>query len=237
MKINIYTPTYHRIEKTKRSLNSIISSLSLSSHDVVLYIGDNNSPQEMKEWLRSLASNKVSIYFSEKNVGKAAIINHLHSIARKCDYVVSIDSDMVVPEEQQKKWLDTMVDALNKTAVGMIATHQLEGCCHVMNTMTERSISGYKLLLSNGGIAGGCIMMPTPYFDAIKGYHVLDVYNGDDALIMRKTREMLRKNVAILPEVALIHPHEDNKAYQQWKLSKAYGKLPNGPNTKGFFDA
>jgi GT2 family glycosyltransferase len=242
MKINIYTPTYHRFDKTMKSLRSIIPSLSRTKHDVMLYIGDNNSPVEMKETLMSLISDKVSIHLGSKNIGKAAMINYLHSnLGRPSDYVVSIDSDMIIPHEQLDKWIDTMVDALEKSQIGMVVTNQSENCCHNMPVLEERKYAGYNFyfnkLNTTWGIAGGCLMMTTASFNGIRGYHVLDVYNGDDALIMRKTRDILHRNIGVLKDLSLIHPQEENKAYQDWKINKAHGKIDNGPNTKGFFDA
>ena len=42
MKINIFTPTYHRLDMTKISLESIIAKVNESVYDTTLYICDNN---------------------------------------------------------------------------------------------------------------------------------------------------------------------------------------------------
>ena len=100
--VNIYIPTYYRLKKTKRSIESIINSANKSKYDIAIYIGDNNTKlEDMKSWLQSLArSGKVHVLFSVENKGKASMINLLHSQARKCDYIFNIDSDMVVEEQK-----------------------------------------------------------------------------------------------------------------------------------------
>ena len=72
-KVNIYCPTYHRFEKTKESILSIIESIGLSDNDVHLYIVDNNSPEEMKNWLISKSCENVTVQLLEENVGKVTI--------------------------------------------------------------------------------------------------------------------------------------------------------------------
>ena len=42
-KVNIYLATYHRLEKTRKSLESIIRDVKLSKYDVKIYIGDNRA--------------------------------------------------------------------------------------------------------------------------------------------------------------------------------------------------
>jgi len=89
-KINIYVPTYYRFEKTKSSIEDIIKLSKESSHDVKIYIGDNNTKiPEMKNWLKSLKEDNLEVYFSEKNIGKGMIVNYLDkNIARKdVDYI------------------------------------------------------------------------------------------------------------------------------------------------------
>ena len=69
-KVNIYTATYYRYEKTKKSIESLLDLAKKSRHDVKIYIGDNNSKiDEMRDWLKELNEKEelVEVYFSEKN--------------------------------------------------------------------------------------------------------------------------------------------------------------------------
>ena len=60
----LYIPTYYRLKKTQRSIESIIESANKSKYDIAIYIGDNNTKlADMKSWLQSLAqSDKVNVF-------------------------------------------------------------------------------------------------------------------------------------------------------------------------------
>ena len=103
-KVNIYCPTYHRFEKTKDSISSIINSMVMSNNDVMLYIIDNNSPQEMKDWLEGQSSENVVVELLKENVGKGDAINDSFYKSRQSDYVISIDSDIV--NKHNINWID-----------------------------------------------------------------------------------------------------------------------------------
>jgi GT2 family glycosyltransferase len=243
-RVHIYTPTYHRFEKTKRSIETIIESINNSKHDTHLYIGDNNSPLEMKKWLLDQETEKIHIYLNSKNIGKAATVNFLHAKYPKCDFVSSIDSDMLAVHNSEYNWIDDMVEILEKdSTIGLLSCFQEGATCH----KTECLYHEIKLKVSReqsvkhgffGGIAGGCLMMRQPEFNAISGYTVIDVYNGDDALLLRKVHEKLQKLVCVTMDIKLVHPvnDQDEAHYQEWKTLKALGKIPNGAGTKGFFD-
>lgn len=108
--VSVFIPTYYRFEKTKASIESLLSSAHHSQNSYTFYIGDNNTQdEEMQKWLRNLKSpiNKlggdtcrVEVYFSEKNIGKSGIVNEMYRRfidEEKPDYIFSIDSDMVLP--------------------------------------------------------------------------------------------------------------------------------------------
>jgi|SaaInlStandDraft_1057018.scaffolds.fasta_scaffold01698_2 hypothetical protein len=247
MRINIYSPTYHRFEKTKVAVESIIKTVNESVHDVKYYLCDNNSPQEMKDWLcKQVDENeRLEGFFCEENWGKAKIVNHVHSTARECEFVVSIDSDMRNVHSEYN-WIDEMVSILgNVPQIGVLSTFQEGANCHHLHTVPQRIKvqfpDGKEHLVRHGafgGIAGGCIMLRTVEFNNIGMYQVYDVYNGDDAMIMRKTHEKMKKICAVSETVALEHMqnYEDEKEYQAWKIKKCQGHITSAPGTKGFFD-
>ena len=245
-KINIYTPTYHRFNKTKVAVESIIKTVNSSKHDVKYFICDNNSPQEMKNWIceRSDANQKIEAFLCEENWGKAKIVNHVHKGARDCDYIVSIDSDMLNTHTEYN-WIDEMVDVMEKVPqIGVLSSFQEGNNCHLFQGLTRRAevnLSEKKHTFRFGAVgcvAGGCIIMRSNDFNQIGMYQVYDVYNGDDAFLMRKTNDMLRKICAVSETIALEHivNYDDEDVYQQWKVAKANGQLPNGEGLKGFYD-
>lgn len=245
-KINIYTPVYHRFDKTKQSLESIIDSIQKSINDIKLYVGINgieggeNSP--MEKWLNEIDKHDfVTLFKSSRNVGKAYIINEMYKKYKECDYVVSIDSDMIADENDQYNWIDELVKIMEHEPAknfGLLSTWQKVGNCHVLKNLNQRTeFLGHWIKFGPSGIAGGCVIIRKKDFDDIGGYQPIDIYNGDDALLMRNISAK-NKLIGVVETIRLTHPetpsHELN--YQEWKSKKAYGKLPNGLNTKGFWD-
>ena len=63
--VNIYIPTYYRLEKTKRSIESIITSAKKSKYDIKIYLGDNNTKlEDMK---------RILVFYFQKKI-KAKLI-------------------------------------------------------------------------------------------------------------------------------------------------------------------
>ena len=173
--INIYLPTYHRLEKTKKSLLSIIKDVKLSKYDVKIYIGDNspNFP-EMREWLQDLEKKEemISVHLGEKNIGKSGMVNHLYRNSRKCDYLFSIDTDMIVSNGQN--FVDEMIFHLTRLEnCGLVSSNQTDCCQHWFGkTVEELHISGMKVGYSEYGvgIAGGCVCLRSDDWESVGMY-------------------------------------------------------------------
>lgn len=244
MKVNIYTPTYYRFKKTKKAIDSIVESVNQSANDVMLYVGDNDSQDEqMKNWLKNdLAKHeKVKIFLSPKNIGKGMIINEMHKNTRDCDYFISIDSDMLADENDKYNWIDELVKLMEWEPAknfGLFSTWQKEYNAHLLEQQTERTeFLGHEIWYGTfGGVAGGCVIMKNEDFLNIGRYNLIDIYSGDDALLMRNVSEKMNKLVGITNTIRLTHQanEPDEKDYQQWKIDKCHGKIPRGD--KGFWD-
>lgn len=241
-KVNIYCPTYHRFEKTKDSIESIIKSLQMSSHDVMLYVVDNNSPDEMKAWLESKRSTNVSIDLLGQNIGKGKSVNLTHSKARKSDYIISIDSDIV--NKRMTNWIDIFVDVMEMDNTwGLVACDFKEGLnIHLLQTLNKTKNIGDKYTIKYGGDGiGGCVLiMKSEDFDKVNGYSNPDIYNGDDGCLIQSVKNKLKKKCGICEQVVLYHPppsDELEKKYQTWKFKKAKRNIPwnKSPNT-GFYE-
>lgn len=249
-KINVYLPTYYRFEKTKTSLESLFEAGKISKYDVKFYIGDNNTKiKEMREWLKSIRSDNIEVYFGEKNVGKATMVNHLSRNARECDYVFSIDSDMVVLDDQ-KDIFDKMIFHLTRIQnCGLISCQQLDCCQHWWGqTVDLINVEGIEVGYSKQcvGIAGGCICMKQKDWIDVGMYKENhDIYTGDDGILTKNVSKILGKEVYISKHAAMLHPSptKDEEEYTKWK-SESW-KRDNlqflkedfkGSNQKGFYD-
>ena len=240
--VNIFTPIYHRFTKTKQSVESMIDSIYTSINNVHLCIGINGiENDDMRKWVDSMGKlNRVTLFDPKENYGKAKVINAMYKVSRAADYVISIDSDMIAHEHNKYNWIDELVkvmEADSKKAFGVLSTWQDESNCHVLNSQHLRTkIINHEIWHGSfGGVAGGCIILRNDVFRKIDGYTVLDVYNGDDALLMRKING-LGLHVGIVSSIKLRHPNNlpEEGSYQAWKIKKAHGAIPAG--SKGFWD-
>ena len=250
-KINLYLPTYHRLEKTRTSLESIISGAKLSEYDVKIYLGDNspNFP-EMREWLSDLEQREeiVSLHLGEKNIGKSGMVNHLYRNSRECDYLFSIDSDMIA--EEGHNFVDEMIFHLTRLEnCGLISSNQKDCNQHWFGkTVEEVERNGMKVGYSPDGvgIAGGCICLRSKDWEAIGMYKENhDIYTGDDGIVTHNIEKMLGKYVYVSIDCSLIHPSpgENEKEYAEWKGKswqrdqlKYLNQDYTGENRKGFYD-
>lgn len=210
-------PTYHRFEMTKRCLESVIPHVNSSVYDTTLFICDNNSPKEMTDWLETLTSDRIVLYKCNKNVGKARIINKAYSQNTDCTHVISIDSDMVATGETN--WIDTMVWASEHfTDFGLLSTIQLENDQQLWNGLKKIiEIEKHKVHYGQYNcVAGGCIILKKELWDKVRYSEYGNVYGYDDAILMMQVYQ-LGKKVGVLDNVKLIHPHDEDKGYIQWK--------------------
>jgi len=240
-RINVYCPTYHRFNRTKDCVESLILSAGLSSHDVHIYVVDNNSPQEMKDWLSSKQAPQVTVRLLESNVGKGAAVNIVHSEARESDYIISIDGDIV--NKRELNWIDMFVDVLElDETVGLVSCDFKEGLnVHVVNSLKERKdVGDYTIKYGSLAIGGPSIMLRTNEWDTIGGYRNQDIYIEDDSTLMRDVAKKLKKTPVICEQAILYHPlseTQEEKAFQRWKDSKARGNIPKDKTENtGFFD-
>lgn len=246
--INIYIPTYYRLEKTKKSILTIAETAQKSKHDIRVYIGDNNTKlPEMRAWLKSI--DFAVTYFHPENIGKANMVNLLHQQARSCDYIFSIDSDMVV-ESQAFNPFDHMIECLERCDnIGLVSSQQKDCNQHWfgrgVNVLKER---GFDLGYSPNwvGIAGGCVCMRRNDWDKLGGYKKNhDIYTGDDGILTYNVARKLGKRVVVDMQVFLLHPKpgEEEKGYTEWKAKswqrdglKFIKDSYQGSNKKGYYD-
>jgi hypothetical protein len=244
--VNIYTPTYYRYEKTKKSIENIVKLASESKYDMKVFIGDNNTKDvEMKEWLATL--NEV--YFSPKNIGKANIVNLLHRQSRKCDYIFSIDSDMY-SDVSEYNTFDKMIEILdNCFNVGLVSSNQKECSQHWFDrTVFPKKNNGFDLGYSNNGIgvAGGCIAMRCGDWEKSGGYKEdHDIYTGDDSILTYNVGRKLCMDPVVAIDYYMVHPKPtpSEMGYTEWK-TKSWQRDNvqfvkdnyKGTNTKGYYD-
>ena len=191
-KVNIYIPVYYRLNKAIKCIESIKKLAQNSKYDIKIHVGDNNTKlDKMKEYLKN---SGVYVYFSDKNIGKASIINLLHSKARVCDYIFSIDGDMyydenlIKPENRKYNIFDQMIECLEKTDdTGLVSSFQYIQSEHWFNgtiKVIQEKKFNIGITKTGIGIAGGCVVLRQKDWKTIGGYKENhDIYTGDDSIL------------------------------------------------------
>lgn len=253
-KVNIYIPVYYRLKKTINCLESIKRLAENSIYDIKIYVGDNNTKlPEMNQYLKNCGLN---VYFSPENLGKAGIINKIHSNARKCNYIFSIDGDMcydpelIKPEFRKYNLFDKMIECLEKTKnTGLVSSFQYIQSEHWFNgTIKKIKERGFNIGITNTGIgiAGGCVVLREKDWKTIGGYKQNhDIYTGDDSILTYKIYRHLHKKCAIYMDMGMVHPppEEEEKGYSEWKKKSWMRDNVSfikddykGSNKKGYYD-
>jgi len=230
MTVHIFTPVYHRFAFVKESLTSVIRHMDNASYDCELFIGVNGyEHDEMKEWLKSICSSNIVLYESSANMGKAAIINKMYGHHNDCDYIISIDSDMVADEENN--FIDDMVWSIEHfTEFGVLSTFQKCNDQQIWNGLQESQKNGpHEVRYGKyNNVAGGCVIMKKAIWDAMKGYSTYGgVYGFDDGLMMQSVHLMGLK-AGVIETVKLHHPHDTDKAYFDWKMKNIAKRKSKG---------
>lgn len=237
MKINIYSPTYYRLENTIEFVTSLKRSVARSKYDTKVFIADNNSPAKMKTYLRSQEDENFQIHLFEKNYGKGHAINTLHNNVRKCELVLSMDSDIICMGDIN--WIDRLANVLQSCEdIGIISARFQDGVSHDYRSLKKKmTICGSKLIYGTNGIGGACMMVPTKLWDKIGGYQAPDIYAGDDGSMISTVLYKIKKKVVVCTDVELFHLDENDDEYRAWKLRKMHNPKTHckKPNT-GYYE-
>ena len=232
MKINIYSPTYYRLENTVEFVASLKESVARSRHDAKIFIADNNSPTEMKKYLMGQNDDNVEVHLFEKNYGKGHAINTLHNNVRKSELVLSIDSDIICKDGAN--WIDRMVSVLvDNSDIGIISARFQEGVSHNYALLKKRmTVRNSNLIYGSTQIGGACIMLRSETWDKARGYNAPDIYAGDDGTLINHVYHRQKKKVVVCTNIILYHLDENDDKYRAWKINrmrnrKSHDKKPD----------
>ena len=242
--VGIFVPVYHRDDKVKASIESLLRTkvLGFSSGGMPwcvqmhVMVGINGASDELRNFLVSPPGAKkmiysfgdYRIYAPSRNLGKPKIVNDMvkdMAYRTHLDYVISFDSDMVIEDDG---WLLKMVEAFGAfpkwADLGALSTNQTGACCHVLepdpirfeSNWTGHGYYSYTTRAGNEGVAGGTLMVPYHIWRAIGGYTAHRIYASDDGHFALECarRDLL---MCVVNEVGLFHPPGDDQSYIEWK--------------------
>jgi hypothetical protein len=241
--VGIFIPVYHRGDLVRASLDSLHTTLIVSSTyslNVVVSVGINGADESLRGYLVDLnniyGAKEITyvLYDPKKNIGKPACVNRMVDLLRrkvKLDYIVSYDSDMVVTEHD---WLLKLVEIFEEYVpeagqpkIGALCPNQSDNCCHVLGEDSPFvRYKDYRLvcLPRNEGVAGGVVVTTPMVWDLVHGYQSFRLHGADDAFFVL---DCFKKGLVcpVVLDVSVRHPPEDDLRYVDWKVRACRDKL------------
>jgi len=233
-KVGIFVPVYHRDNKTKKSISSLLETEARDTSieiELSIYIGINGASQELLSYIEEKKQEflnkgmRYEVFKSKTNIGKPKIVNIMvECLATEIDYVISYDSDMIVTDPYWVlKFVKIFESYKGDKKIGALCSQQSGNCCHVLDKDPFIYTAGDFTLITragNEGVAGGVLVTPFSIWESLGGYMAHRVYASDDAhyALSCANNNLL---MAVVKEIEVYHPFEDDSGYVDWKARAA----------------
>jgi hypothetical protein len=199
------TETNDRLKLAKESIASLMDTVDLNKHSVVLI--NNNSTKETADWLSTLKD--VNVITLSQNVGTARGINFGLRLAGKDVVQIKSDEDVVW---HQSGWADELERViLERPEIGILGLKRDD----VYGNFTEDG----ELLWSDD-IMGTCIAFNPALLEKIGYLFQFSNYGFEDSLVCVRSMAAGFKN-AFLPVIKISHIDPGASTYTEWKKREA----------------
>lgn len=239
MNIGIFIPVYHREKLVIECINSLLKTKSAKRDQLIFYVGINGAESSLRSYLNEVKKEfdikgyRYVVYDPLINMGKPKMVNTLVKAYTKCspsnklDYIVSLDSDMVVLDQDWLIKILSFFQEFKEKPLGAICPNQKGNCCHVLDKdPIVYQAAGMTLITraGNEGVAGGVLVTPYPIWDKLGGYEAHRIYASDDGhyALACSNNELI---MGCLKEVSFFHPGEEDEGYINWKRKATSDKL------------
>jgi glycosyltransferase involved in cell wall biosynthesis len=233
MKIIIIIPVYYREKFLEESLKSLLNT-DISGVSVSVCLGINGQTVSLMKIIDGLGKEFVnrgfeySVYNPGKNIGKPRITNEISKMNYGYEYLVSMDSDIVITKID---WLLNLLYTFNhfsySSPLGALCANQTGKNCHVLD-IDPISIQAGKFTVitrvGNQGVAGGLLCTPAKVWASIGGFHAHRIYASDDGHYANSC-SMNGLVMGMVKEIEVYHPHETDAAYLDWKVRACQDRL------------
>lgn len=213
--------TYERLAATRRCIDAVLASQSRPSR---LIIVDNASRPEVRDYLKSVPSEKIWL---ERNVGLYRALN-LGVAATSDELVAFLDCDIVVREG----WWEALASEVGgHQSVGLAGSRYL----NADGTLQE----GYPVLSADGWygandedrqeasdcqyIAIGCSVFRRSCWSSVGGFDERYFISHGDIDFCYKLRYEAKVRVRYCPRSSVVHDHDYGKEtdYEATRFNKA----------------
>jgi len=219
--LSIIVLNYNRRELSKKTIHHLKLKTTVP-HELILV--DNGSIDGTREYLETVTGNantkRVIKVFNKSNFGVAGGRNSGLKEATG-DYLMTIDDDILVPDEYDVKLIEacTKIERLGITGINVESKRY-----------PVKEVDGVKMQIKSGNLGGGCLFMRRDVFDQVGFYSPDFVYGGEDCDMYIRIKRLRLRSMYIEPMGKHIDPRS-NKAYEALKRfshsakSKAYQKV------------
>lgn len=218
-----------RSKLTKRSVNSILSTVDLDKHELI--ISDNGSCEETQEFYNTLPKFIRGIK-NEENIGTARAVNK--GIARRKDgeHCIKIDNDILF---SNYGWVDEMEEVLQREPnIGILGLKRKDIWQHPNHENPDYRTQLVSLQHEPGerwinvevckDIMGSCTMLNSKLIDTIGYLRQPGVYGFDDVLYSLRSILAGFDN-AFLPHIEIQHLDPGGDDYTHWKHYESGAKM------------
>lgn len=233
----IFAPNIELMRKNLESLRSFFDYYDKMGYEFQCVFGGYAATDEIWNEIEGYIDSRNStcrvksiVHRYSDNYGKAYVINDLtRRYLQESEYFLTADSDILY-NINQNDMISRLVEAFEYAKSidlnpALIALFQEETNCHVLDACYQnkhyyQGSFDYEMIChpdGEGGVAGGCIFISRKFWEKIGGYKVLGVYAADDSNLMRDAKK-LGYSFLLSNSIRCIHPFENNKDYQEWKV-------------------
>ena len=218
------TEENQRHKLTERTLLSLVTSINLSRHSIVIV--DNNSCKESKAVIRQFANacNNINLITNSENVGTAKAINQAWKLRKEGEHLIKMDNDVVI---HSVGWVEQLEKCIERDpTIGIIGLKRKD--CIESPERTDFYKSELKMLPHTGGeewlvvekvnhVMGTCQMYNSKLIDKIGGLYQMDgLYGFDDSLAAVRCQLAGFYN-CFYPHINIDHIDPGTTDYQKWK--------------------
>ena len=215
-----------RTEYTRRTLQSIIETVDLIKHRLIIV--DNNSCKETKDLLKHFANyyikKNIEVITLPENVGTARAINQAWKLRNEGEHCIKMDNDVVI---YSKGWVDEMEEAIRRDEkIGQIGLKRKD-CWECTWHESDDFRSELKMLPHTAGqrwqivekakhIIGTCVMHSSALLDKGGYLYQPSLYGYDDVLMSHRAH-LAGFYSCFLPHIEIDHIDNGQTTYQGWK--------------------